>query len=185
MRGSLRALVLYEDLPAGLRAVWFCSALRSALNCQVQKDLWNFEVLQILKYRKLSALAARKAHILIVSVSAQKDLPIAVQSWLETLLARSGQRKPALVALFGSTPQQKTASVYLLLSRVARHGGTYFFPHSASTPGDKNSVPSVKTMKLIAEEFRGKLQFDSEPASEMQKVLENPFVPEKPGIGTS
>jgi len=96
----LKAVVIYEDIVAGVRAPWFCQRLACALDCALEEKMWNFHVLGIREIiRNSSVGAARRADILIVSVSGYTTSPGTVLVWLDMWLSLLTKKKPALVGL--------------------------------------------------------------------------------------
>jgi hypothetical protein len=140
----LRTVVIYEGIAAGMRARWFCERLAHALDCTLEEKMWNFDVLGIREVRMASAIAGRKGDILIVSVSGDTELPGTIRVWLDMWLLLLSKKKPALVGLFNSTPQQKIESVHSYLSTVAERGGMGFFPREMSAQVCYESVLTVR-----------------------------------------
>ena len=110
-----------------MRARWFCQRLAGALNCALEERMWNFHVLAIREIRNISASAARKADLVVVSVSGHTELPGTIRVWLEMWLMLLRKRRPALVGL--SSSRQKSALVSACLSSISERGGIDFFPH--------------------------------------------------------
>jgi hypothetical protein len=136
----LRTLLIYEDIAAGMRAQWFSERLARALDCTLEEKMWNFDVLGIREVRTASAIAGRKADILIVSVSGHTELPGTIRVWLDMWLLLLRKKRPALVGLFNSSPQQRIASVHAYLGTVAERGGIDFFPHEISPQVRQKSI---------------------------------------------
>ena len=65
----LKTVLIYENFAAGVSASWFCHSLAWALDCVLQEQLWNFDVLEIREVRNDAATAAKQADLVIVSVS--------------------------------------------------------------------------------------------------------------------
>ena len=140
----LRTVLIYEDIAVGVRARWFCERLAHALDCTLEEKMWNFDLLGVREVRMASAIAGRKADILIVSVSGRKELPGTIRVWLDMWLLLLRKKRPALVGLFNSSPQQKIASVHAYLSTVSERGGIDFFPHEMSPQVRQESVLTVR-----------------------------------------
>ena len=77
----------------------------------MEEQIWNFDVLGIREVRDLAAGAARKADIVIVSLSGRTELAHTICGWLNMWLWLLEEENPALVALFESSARQKTAPV--------------------------------------------------------------------------
>jgi hypothetical protein len=136
----LKAVLIYEDIAAGARARWFCQKLARALDCALEERMWNFHVLGIREIRNTSAMAARSADIVVVSVSGHTELPGTIRVWLEMWLLLLRKKKPALVGLFNLSSRQRSAPVSACLSSVAERGGIDFFPHQMSAPGGQEPI---------------------------------------------
>jgi len=136
----LKAVVIYEDIAAGGRARWFCQNLARAVDCALEERMWSFHVLGIRKIRSTSAIAARRADIVVVSVSGYTELPGTIRVWLEMWLLLLRKKKPALVGLYNLSSRQRSASVRACLSSVAERGGIDFFPHQMSAPGGQEPI---------------------------------------------
>jgi hypothetical protein len=136
----LKAVLIYEDIAAGVRARWFCQKLARALDCALEEKMWNFHVLGIREIRNSSAIAARSADIVVVSVSGHTELPGTIRVWLEMWLLLLRKKKPALVGLFNLSSRQRSASFSACLRRVAERGGIDFFPRQMSAPGGQEPI---------------------------------------------
>jgi len=136
----LKAVLIYEDIAAGVRARWFCQNLAHAVDCALEERMWNFHVLGIRVIRNTAAVAARSADIVVVSVSGHTELPGTIRVWLEMWRLLLRKKKPALVGLFNLSSRQRSAPVSACLSRVAERGGVDFFPHQMSAPGGHEPI---------------------------------------------
>ena len=81
-----KAVLIYENLAAGARARWFLERLARASSKTLEEQMWNFDVLAIREARNDAASAARKANVVVVSVSGQLELPGAVRAWFDMWL---------------------------------------------------------------------------------------------------
>ena len=52
----------------------------------LEEKMWNFDVLMIREVRKAAASAARKADLLVVSVSGHAELPSTIAAWFDMWL---------------------------------------------------------------------------------------------------
>ena len=82
-----KAVLIYEDFAAGVRARRFCERLVRRLGRTLEEQIWKFDVLGIREVRNLAAGAARKADVVIVSVSGRTELPHTAQGWLTQYVA--------------------------------------------------------------------------------------------------
>jgi hypothetical protein len=129
MKPLLKAVLIYENFAAGLRARWFCERLAGALDCTLEEEMWNFEVLRIREDRNAAASAARKADVVVISVSGRTELPRAIRAWLDMWLWLLEKENPALVGLFDSSVPRHVGSIRSYLSSIARRAGIDFRPH--------------------------------------------------------
>ena len=112
-----KAVLIYENFAAGVGAWWFCQKLVRALDTTLQEQMWNFAVLGIRKVRNAAVSAARKADIVIVSMSGHTKLPAKVRESLDLCLRLLDQENPALVALFDSSAPRDVEAIRDLRSR--------------------------------------------------------------------
>jgi len=81
-----KAVLIYENVVAGAHARWFLQRLARASDKTLDERMWNFDVLAIREARNDAASAARKANVVVVSVSGQLELPGAVRAWFDMWL---------------------------------------------------------------------------------------------------
>ena len=138
-------MLIYESFAAGVRARWFCEKLACALDLALEEKMWNFDVLMIREVRNAAASAARKADLLIVSVSGQVELPSTIRAWLDMWLWLLDKDKPALVALINSPAARNAAPIRAYLGAIARGSGIDFFPHETTSPVRQGSVLAIRS----------------------------------------
>ena len=129
MKSFLKAVLIYENFEAGLFARWFSERLVCASDIALKEQMWNFDVLRIREVRNAAASAARKADVVILSVSGRAELPVTIRAWLDLWLWLLDKEHPALVALFESSASRNIPSIRAYLSNIARRDGIDFFPH--------------------------------------------------------
>jgi hypothetical protein len=123
-----KAVLIFENVSAGAHARWFLERLARASCKTLEEQLWNFEVLGIREKRNGAASAARKADVIAVSASGQRELPGAVRAWLDMWLWLLEDENPALLALFDSSDSPNVvASIHAYLSCFAQRAGIEFF----------------------------------------------------------
>ena len=135
-----KAVLLYENLAAGARARWFLERLARASGKTVEEQMWNFDVLGIREVRNGAARAARKADVVVVSASGQREFPGAVRAWFDMWLWLLKDENPALLALFDSSATPKGAPIHAYLSCVAQRAGIEFL----SAPRPASLFPAVR-----------------------------------------
>jgi len=77
--------------------------------------------------RNGAASAARKADVVAVSASRQREFPGAVRAWLDMWLWLLEDENPALLALFDSSDSPNVASICAYLGRIAQRAEIGFF----------------------------------------------------------
>lgn len=133
---SVGVFIAYEDVAAGKRAKETCDVLAESLGSEwrIETQLASFKALSMTSLRRVAAVEASKADIIVISCNGTQ-FPPGVKGWIRSWLAHGG-RPMAIVALF-SCPRPKTgnasgAEVYL--EHRAKHGGMQYFWRFASTP---------------------------------------------------
>jgi hypothetical protein len=121
-----KAVLIYENLAAGARARWFLERLARASSKTLEEQMWNFDVLGIREVRNRAASAARKADVVAVSASGQREFPGAVRAWLDMWLWMLEDENPALLALFDSSPTPTVVTICAYLSCVTQRAGIEF-----------------------------------------------------------
>jgi len=129
----LKTVLIYENFAAGVSASWFCQSLAWALDCVLQEQLWNFDVLEIREVRNDAATAAKQADLVIVSVSGRTELPGSVRACLDIWLQLLDDEHPALVAFFNTAASPKMPSIRAYLSTIAERARIAFFLHKKVT----------------------------------------------------
>src|SRR5215471_17976129 len=118
-----KAVLIYENVAAGARARWFLEKLARASGKTLEEQMWNFDVLGIREVRNGAASAARKADVVAVSASGQREFPGAVRAWLDMWLWLLEDENPALLALLDSSDSPNVASICAYLGRIAQRAG--------------------------------------------------------------
>jgi len=134
MKPVFRAVLIYENFVAGVRARWFCARLVRALDSTLEEQMWNFDVLGIRDVRNAAASVARTADVVILSMSGYTELPGTVRAWLDMWLWLLEKENPALVTLFDSSAPRNIASICAYLQQHSRRAGTDFFAHEITLP---------------------------------------------------
>jgi hypothetical protein len=125
----LKAVLVYEDFTAGVRARWFCERFVRLLDVGLEEANWSFDALRIREIMKGAAGTARKADLVMLSVSGRNELPGTIERWLDMWVWLLDSEDPALVALFDASASRYTCSIRAYLGSVAREAGIDFFPH--------------------------------------------------------
>jgi hypothetical protein len=125
----VKAVLIYENFASGVRARWFCEKFVRLLDVRLEETNWSFDALGISEIRVAAAGAARKADVVMLSVSGRKKLPGIVKTWLDMWLWLLDSEDPAFVALFDASAPQHTLSIRAYVSSAAREAGIDFFSH--------------------------------------------------------
>jgi hypothetical protein len=125
----LKAVLIYENFAAGVRARWFCEKFVRLLNVRLEETNWSFEALEIRKMREAAASAARKSDVVMLSMSGRKKLPGTIKTWLDMWLWLLDNEDPAFVGLFAASAPRHICSIRAYLDSAARDAGIDFFPH--------------------------------------------------------
>ena len=129
---DLKVVVACEDSSAAGRV---CTMLkRIGHNCHAEGRLiyswWNFDGLTIAALKKLAAMEAASANMIVIAAHDRAKLPEEVLDWLSQCLTVSDYRpKKALVALFDLDTTKKGGphSILSQLKKVAEWGQMDFF----------------------------------------------------------
>ena len=128
----VKAVLIYENFAAGVRAQWFCEKFVRLLDVRLEETNWSFDALGISEIREAAAGAARQADVVMLSVSGRKKLPGIVKTWLDIWLWLLDSEDPAFVALFDASAPHYLGSIRAYLSSVAREAGIDFFSHQVA-----------------------------------------------------
>jgi hypothetical protein len=82
----LKAVLIYENFAARVRARWFCEKFVRLLDVRLEETNWSFDAFGIREIREAAAGAARKADVVMLSVSGCKKLPGTIKTCLDKWL---------------------------------------------------------------------------------------------------
>jgi hypothetical protein len=107
-------IVAYETFELGLSAKALFDNVREQLDpdCETGLRLWSFELLQVPRLCKASAVEAAEADMILVAANEQPKLPSAVDGWIELWRSHIKRRPITLVGIVaqprngGDTPSQ-------------------------------------------------------------------------------
>ncbi len=128
---DLKVVVACESSKAAGRV---CAVLEViGRNCEMEGRLiyswWNFDGLTVAALRKLAAMEAAAANIIVIAAHDQEELPEEVINWLNQCLAMTEFHPRALVALLDLDTANKKVSQVIIsqLKKVAEWGQMDFF----------------------------------------------------------
>jgi hypothetical protein len=151
---TLNVVVAYEDFLTGKKAKETCDFLAENLGttCQVNNQMWKFDVLSILKLRDMAVNDALQADIVMVSCHGGDELPEAVREWLRAWLERAPEAI-ALVGLFDCTPEQ-SAHIRKYLSEAVRGSSIEFFAQPHDWPGEASAIVDILPLSEVSPRSR-------------------------------
>ena len=149
------ALILYQDLPAGKRAMEVLQNLVGQIGCACffRYRLFSFGALQLPQMHDDAAEHAAKADLILISLGPDAEFPLGVKTWMESWIGKRKNRSCALIALMGQTQHSanEPTSPQAYLQEVARRGRMDFFPHSLEVgrnrPVDSGETPRHRNVK--------------------------------------
>jgi hypothetical protein len=145
---KLDAVLLYEDLNAGLRG-------KEVLDCAVRLfprvphfnlAVWRFDVLRTVIERELALHKASVADIVVLSAHGGKALPKLVKLWLKQWFGRKSDEPCALMVSFNEDSRDSASAAQIVSSLQAESKArdVAVFPHfSEKSYSDGN--PTVRT----------------------------------------
>jgi hypothetical protein len=100
-RPTFKAVIIYEDHATGIRAKSFYEELVYELEgkCDLNLDLWSFQVLSIPKMGDSAAQVAAQADVVLLSLRGNAGLPAKIREWVKTWSRLIADNKAALVVL--------------------------------------------------------------------------------------
>ena len=132
-------VIVYDDLPAGKRAIDTLEGVSRQLSGTIplHPSLWRFDLLEDPDWRAEATAKALPAGLVIISTSSKGDLPAAVRDWVQGCLQLETKAPGALVALLGPADDSDSAdSPRVEFLRIAAEtAGCGFFapaPHTAN-----------------------------------------------------
>lgn len=139
-------VIAYEDFETGKQAKKTYDFLAENLgrDCQLNHQMWKFDVLALPKLREMAAKDAATADIIIISCRGGSELPNSVKNWIELWLAEK-RAAIALVALFDRPHDHlfQSREVRDYLSGVALRGGLEFFAQPEDGAGKSEGTAPV------------------------------------------
>lgn len=128
---DLKVLVAYERMADGMRACRLLErvGLDSGAEGRLICSWWKFEALAKTPSRRLAAIEAAEAGMIVFAATDAAELPEQIIDWISRALAKGEYHPRALVALLGSDPARNGHSPGLLeqLKKMALLGQMNFF----------------------------------------------------------
>ncbi len=125
-----------EDASASVRTEEYCRGLASDLgrNCELDKEIWLFNFLDMPGLRTVAADEAALAHLVIISVHHAEILPEGVKGWIELWLKKRKDRNAVLLVLFDPVYRGISSSTVGYLREVAERGHVEFLVRLDDSP---------------------------------------------------
>jgi hypothetical protein len=144
-RPKLAVVIIYEGRAAGQRAKYLYENLARDLRGKydVNLNLWNLPILAISQIGQLASQVAAKAHVVILSLCGDVELPAEIREWIETWSQLITDNDPALVLLVNRHQTSKTRVAVDYLPGVANKLGIDFFAESGIVPEFDVGLPGV------------------------------------------
>jgi hypothetical protein len=153
---KLSGVVIYEDKTTRDRAIQLCDSLVRNLwsDLSLEFTWWKFDYLRDAEISRIAVEAATHADVVLFSAHARRQLPSAVESWIESWVQRREKRPAVLVALIGlATDQFKGLSpIHIYLRAVAERAQMDYLPHVLHTVSERADI-SAAAITDRAEKF--------------------------------
>lgn len=143
---ALDVLIMYEDLPTGLRAKQALDHLSGELGVSPGFNVkpWTFQMLLDSVWRERVLQEASHAQILFLSLHGSRELPVAVRELIQHCLANRNEHPIALVISLDEEFQGSVFTNGVLHDLQARADaeGVDWFPHFGPTPSPQRNCVS-------------------------------------------
>ena len=127
---TFKSVVVYEDFECAVRALDMSKSLTAQLNSGIEVDahICRFDALNLPIVRRHMAKDASEAHVIIISVRRQGELPASVKFWFDDWLPEKRGKRGVLVALVAPENGHRQQPQFLCayLQRKAEQAGLEF-----------------------------------------------------------
>ncbi len=147
----VRVLVVYEDTVTRDRAIAMSDRLMRQLWGDVDFEFawWRFDYLEDPELARAAATEAAQTDVLVFSAHDHRELPPAIERWIESWLPEREHTDGVLGAVIGSDPAPGAMPVHVYLREVARRARMDFLPETfQALPADFDC--SVEAMQKRA-----------------------------------
>ena len=135
---AISALVAYEDPPTRDRALRVCDRLMERFwkDLEFNFSWWRFDFFTDSTMVEAAASAAAHSHLLLVAAHARRELPSAVQRWVEAWLPRRQSRPGVLAAMIGTEHDELRGltPIHVYLRETARRAHMDYLPDTMDAP---------------------------------------------------
>ncbi len=129
--------VVYGDAEDRAQAVKVCDHLveRFWTQCEFSVSWCSCAMLEKPDLALEAVRKAAQSDLLIFTLAAEKELPMSVQSWMESWLEHRGEREGALVDLVAgaSEPERSIGRTHAYLREMAHRGGMDYLTQEPET----------------------------------------------------
>lgn len=141
---KLSGVVIYEDRTTRDRAIQLCDGLVRNFwsDLSLEFTWWKFDYLRDVEISRIAVEAATRADLVLFSAHARRQLPAAVESWIESWLRRKETRSAVLVALIGlaSDQIQGLSPIHIYLREVADRAQMDYLPHVLQSVAERADI---------------------------------------------
>ncbi len=168
---KLSGVVIYEDRTTRDRAIQLCDGLVRSFWSDLHMEFtwWKFDYLCDIEISRIAVEAAAHADLVLFSAHARRQLPPAVESWIESWLRRRETRSAVLVALIGLANDQiqGLSPIHTYLREVAERAQMDYLPHvlySGAERGDISTAAIADRAEKVTAVLDGILQHNPAPS---------------------
>jgi len=152
-RLTLDAVMLYEDLGAGLRGKGLldCAARLFPGTPHFNLAIWRFDVLRAAIVRELALHTAAVADIVMLSANGHRALPKVVKLWLRQWLGQKSDEPCALMVSLNEDLRASASAAQIIssLEASAKAKDVAVFPHFGKTRSSEGG-PAAQTIQRHA-----------------------------------
>jgi hypothetical protein len=143
-----RIVIIYENVVSAARALRACEVLRSEIphDAGLEINVWKMSGLGFSESRILSASAAARADVVIVSASGREEQPTHLPLWVDEWLNQSAAEGSALFTLLGDHATPGAISFASWLREKTSPSGIDFFSHP---PMDSQECAPLRDIPLL------------------------------------
>ena len=139
--GTFSAAIAYEDSTTRDRALETCDRLMQKFWTDVEFEFswWRFDFLRDKGIFKAAVEAAARSDLIMISAHAARQLPEAVQDWIETWLGRRERGTGVLAAMIGigEDALKGWTPIHVYLREAAQRANMDYLPQVLDAPQDR------------------------------------------------
>jgi hypothetical protein len=152
----INVVIAFEDVETGVRARTTVDRVQQLCGLETEPDykFWKFDLLRNPHMRRLAALDASEAHVIVLSAHGRDpEWPVAVREWIAEWHWQRTDQPGALVVFLGGEYQQGAGGHPMLafMEDIARGVGLEFFHRFWPAPGGPGSRSTFTQLRDRAE----------------------------------